>query len=108
MRWSALIADILVFIPAAIAALQCYRVGKQNTQSKQSLEDSPYLWLVLLCPSLLIIDHGHFQVQGNTLTGHFLCVVADLAADINVQYNGISLGLVLWAFVFILRGIPSN
>jgi hypothetical protein len=61
---------------------------------------------LLLCPGLLIIDHGHFQVWKCILFFATLgCFqFSEVCGDVLLQYNGISLGLALWAFVFILRG----
>lgn len=107
MRWSAFIADLLVFIPAAIAAFQFYKQKQGGASSGALFGDSVYLWFLLLCPGLLTIDHGHFQVRRIWFVrccGRSEFTALHLSANVILQYNGMSVGLALWAFVFILRG----
>jgi alpha-1,3-glucosyltransferase len=66
MRRSVLLTDVLVFFPAAIALAG--RAGAGSARPRT-------LALVLLCPALILVDHGHFQ------------------------YNCASLGLAAWAFL---------
>lgn len=72
MRGSALASDFVVYFPAAIAFCLTY-----FTQRDKAIKA---LALLLFQPSLILIDHGHFQ------------------------YNCVSLGLALWALVFIMNG----
>jgi alpha-1,3-glucosyltransferase len=72
MRASAIVSDVLVFFPAAVAFVTSYHDRKDRRLRA--------LALILLQPALILIDHGHFQ------------------------YNAVSLGLALWAFVLIGAG----
>lgn len=67
MRYTVLVADIFIYFPAIfVFVFAVYR--------SLSLEDKlSTAFIILATPSLLIIDHGHFQ------------------------YNSISLGLAVWA-----------
>jgi len=51
MRRSVLLADALVFMPAALAYCRA-RAGGARLRT---------LALVLLCPAFMLVDHGHFQ-----------------------------------------------
>lgn len=72
MRASALVSDAVVFFPAVIYFCLTY-----FTQRDKAIKA---LALLLFQPSLILIDHGHFQ------------------------YNCVSLGLALWALAFIMNG----
>lgn len=74
MRLSVLLIDLLLFFTAVQKVLErLYYTKTSKTISKE------HLLLCLLQPSLILIDHGHFQ------------------------YNCASLGFVLWSFYFISR-----
>ena len=77
MRRSVLVADLLVFVPAALAfaRLPAAAGGGGGAPTRT-------LALLLLSPPLVLVDHGHFQ------------------------YNCVSLGLALWALVAALSGRP--
>lgn len=79
MRLTVLAGDLLLYVPAAIAfaALATQRRPQGGGGPKDGRQ-SAAAWLLLL-PSLIIIDHGHFQ------------------------YNSISLGLALLAAVLMAR-----
>ncbi|XP_074279131.1 putative dolichyl pyrophosphate Man9GlcNAc2 alpha-1,3-glucosyltransferase [Silene latifolia] len=58
MRWTVLSSDILVFFPAVFCFILAYRVARPRKHQ------SDIVWLstmILINPSLIIIDHGHFQ-----------------------------------------------
>ncbi|XP_071511304.1 dolichyl pyrophosphate Man9GlcNAc2 alpha-1,3-glucosyltransferase-like [Diadema antillarum] len=69
MRYTVLVADLLVYIPAVLAYYFWTVKGQSNVQRLVSAS------CVLLYPGLILIDYGHFQ------------------------FNNISLGLTLWAVV---------
>ena len=74
MRCSVLASDVLVFLPAALAAA-----------AAGTTDGTPRLAMLLqiaAVPALVLIDHGHFQ------------------------YNGVSLGLTIWAMVAAMGGRP--
>lgn len=73
MRASVLVSDLCVFFPAVLAFFLTLK-NRSPTLSPLSAA-----FLVLVSPSLLLIDYGHFQ------------------------YNGVMLGLAIWAVVFIAR-----
>ena len=73
MRWSVICGDLVVYIPAAFYA--CWALYKRYPASSRALVATA----LLTQPALLIIDHGHFQ------------------------YNGIAVGLALWAVSFVLN-----
>jgi alpha-1,3-glucosyltransferase len=58
MRWTVIISDLLVFIPAVF--LICKRYHQYNKVEAQHVITINLL-SVLFLPSLLLIDHGHFQ-----------------------------------------------
>ncbi|XP_065184209.1 dolichyl pyrophosphate Man9GlcNAc2 alpha-1,3-glucosyltransferase-like [Sycon ciliatum] len=60
MRATALIADVLVYFPAAF--LYCYFLKRQSDWRK-----SVTAGLILLSPGLTLIDHGHFQYNAVSL-----------------------------------------
>lgn len=55
MRWTALLGDLLFLYPGLILLIK-WKMRKFN----QDIQNT-YLMLVLSCPILLLIDHGHFQ-----------------------------------------------
>lgn len=77
MRYSVLIADLLIYIPALIIACTSifFKLLKLNIQKIHLL----YLLVALLYPGQILIDNGHFQ------------------------YNNISLGFTLFAVAAILN-----
>jgi hypothetical protein len=78
MRYTVLVADVAIYIPALIAYF--YTTGGAVEGHKvKPLSPSLSTILALLYPGIILIDHGHFQ------------------------YNCVSLGLAVFATVFILR-----
>lgn len=77
MRWTVIVADLLIYIPAVILACNAvfYNLLKQNVQKVHLL----YLLVVLMYPGQILIDNGHFQ------------------------YNNISLGLAAMAIAALLK-----
>lgn len=73
MRWTVIMADLLLLFPPT------FTIFSQNLLSLNNCFEQKIVSCLLsfLNPSLLLIDHGHFQ------------------------YNGISLGLSLWTFLLI-------
>ena len=68
MRLSALLFDLIIYIPAILAYAQL-----------QSTESAPQLLLLLLLePALLLMDHGHFQWNSLSL-GLAMCAVTAIA-----------------------------
>ncbi|GMF14981.1 unnamed protein product [Phytophthora lilii] len=57
MRTSVLLYDVLLFIPAI------YCVARAMYGSEHWTRRTAFLLLILLQPAVLLIDHGHFQVQ---------------------------------------------
>lgn len=55
MRTSVIVSDALVLFPACWLLSRC--VSRARHQSYQVLAAS------LLCPALILVDHGHFQVR---------------------------------------------
>ncbi|CAH1776224.1 unnamed protein product [Owenia fusiformis] len=74
MRYSVLVVDVLIYIPAAIAYV--FNEVSADTQVKKLAEASVFL----LYPGLILIDYGHFQ------------------------YNCVSLGFALLAIYFLDKG----
>ncbi|XP_077981304.1 dolichyl pyrophosphate Man9GlcNAc2 alpha-1,3-glucosyltransferase-like [Glandiceps talaboti] len=74
MRYTVLVADLLVYIPAVL--LYCYVALKEKSQTERFRSAI----VILLYPGLLLIDHGHFQ------------------------YNCVSLGFTLWAITALISG----
>jgi alpha-1,3-glucosyltransferase len=78
MRYTVLVADVAIYIPALIVYF--YTTGGAVEGHKvKPLSPSLSTILALLYPGIILIDHGHFQ------------------------YNCVSLGLAVFATVFILR-----
>lgn len=60
MRWSVILLDVLLFFPAIYYF--CWSHFKERKQSVYSWGDyCLIISLLLMSPSLLLIDHGHFQ-----------------------------------------------
>jgi alpha-1,3-glucosyltransferase len=79
MRWTVLVADLLIYIPAVIlACLAVYEQLKSPTTSVGLLHG--HILLFLVYPGQILIDNAHFQ------------------------YNNVSLGLALLAIAQILCG----
>lgn len=80
MRWSVLIVDLIFLYPILIICIKS-KFKKFNFDYQYSA-----ILLILVCPFLIIIDHGHFQynciaigneivfIKGLTLIGVYLCV----------------------------------
>lgn len=77
MRWTVIVADLLIYIPAVILACNAvfYNLLNQSTQKVHLL----YLIVALMYPGQILIDNGHFQ------------------------YNNISLGLTAMAIAALLK-----
>ncbi|EGD74219.1 hypothetical protein PTSG_06230 [Salpingoeca rosetta] len=91
MRSMALLADVLVFLPAAVAYAKVAFVQRQSEQKRRSAglavatataagDAMGVLAALVFNPCFVLIDHGHFQ------------------------FNAISLGLALWAVVCVRTG----
>ena len=78
MRYTVLVVDILVYIPSLVVYF--YATECQGSDKKvKPLSPSLSTILGLLYPGIILIDHGHFQ------------------------YNCVSLGLAIFATVFVLK-----
>ncbi|KAK3706996.1 hypothetical protein QZH41_014083 [Actinostola sp. cb2023] len=73
MRYTALVADVLVYFPAVIFFVLMCLPGRSRTNKVL------IAGVILLYPGLVLIDHGHFQ------------------------YNAVSLGLCLWGVIALCR-----
>ncbi|EFA77077.1 glycosyltransferase [Heterostelium album PN500] len=73
MRSTVIVSDLLIWLPAVLFFVQTFY--KEQSLLKRSIA----FIFISMQPSLLLIDHGHFQ------------------------YNGISLGFALFGITFILR-----
>lgn len=75
MRWTVLSSDALVFFPSVLYFVVVYYKGRSDRRTN---DIAWHIAMILLNPSLILIDHGHFQ------------------------YNCISLGLTVGAVAAIL------
>lgn len=77
MRYSVLIVDLLIFIPAVFWFFnQYFNVKNNNNQISRTMA----VGLTLLYPGLILIDHGHFQYNCISL-GLFVASVACIYAN---------------------------
>lgn len=76
MRYSVLIVDILIFIPAVFWFFHQLFKTRNNTQLSQTM----VIGITLLYPGLILIDHGHFQYNCVSL-GLFVASVTSVFAD---------------------------
>jgi len=60
MRWTVLSSDVLVFLPAVFYFIVAYSSANPR---KGKNELAWLMAMILLNPCLVIIDHGHFQVN---------------------------------------------
>lgn len=74
MRYSSLISELVIFIPA-IMQLTSILGGKRAKLGR--MHQIVVLSLILSQPSLILIDHGHFQYN-SVMLGFFLFSVIDL------------------------------
>jgi len=95
--WTVAAGDVLIYIPAVVVFVTLYYRSERKITKVRITTLQNWLWcidadihlqyealfLVLVQPPLLLIDHGHFQ------------------------YNSISLGFTLWAINFILMDKDS-
>jgi alpha-1,3-glucosyltransferase len=82
MRATVWVLDAVIYFPAAYCILKTlwHRRTKQQQTKSGSIVDNEFVTtylLALLQPSIILIDHGHFQ------------------------YNAVALGLALWSFYYI-------
>ena len=75
MRFTVIISELLIYIPAIFAIFNLYK-SSQEHQDQEGILDRVKLLICLLSPSILLIDHGHFQ------------------------YNCVALGLFLWSIYY--------
>ncbi|XP_026813958.1 probable dolichyl pyrophosphate Man9GlcNAc2 alpha-1,3-glucosyltransferase [Rhopalosiphum maidis] len=73
MRYSVLIVDLLIFIPAVCWFYRQFFKIKNNNQLSQTM----IIAMMLLYPGLILIDHGHFQYNCVSL-GLFVASVASM------------------------------
>ncbi|KAL0479758.1 alpha-1,3-glucosyltransferase [Acrasis kona] len=108
MRSTALLADLFIFIPAIIFyVLYCEK--SQSLISKSTL-----LFTCLMQPSMVLIDHGHFQFNSiclglslwavNALIYDHL-IIASILFSLSLNYKQMALYYALPFFFFILRRI---
>lgn len=81
MRFSALLSDAAVFFPSVLWFAWCSR---GNTTAYQPKQWFAYLTMVFASPSLILVDHGHFQ------------------------FNCVCHGLVVFALAFALKSGPGR
>lgn len=74
MRYTVLVADLFVFIPACLL-FAYWGLGGRTKSSKVIASDNLLLFCLVCFPSLILIDHGHFQYNGVSL-GFFIGAVA--------------------------------
>eukprot|EP01117_Protostelium_nocturnum_P009713 TRINITY_DN3471_c0_g1_i1.p1 TRINITY_DN3471_c0_g1~~TRINITY_DN3471_c0_g1_i1.p1 ORF type:complete len:489 (-),score=104.06 TRINITY_DN3471_c0_g1_i1:208-1674(-) len=74
MRSTVLISEMIIYLPSILLFIYLFYASKKEDESRIY----KLLFVILLQPSLILIDHGHFQ------------------------YNSVSLGLTVWAICFLL------
>ncbi|EGF83062.1 hypothetical protein BATDEDRAFT_2229, partial [Batrachochytrium dendrobatidis JAM81] len=62
MRLTALITDMLAFLPGVVLFSKLWFSSPTSWIEKQT-----WIFLMLLCPTLIVIDHGHFQYNSAML-----------------------------------------
>lgn len=79
MRWTVIVADLLIYIPALIMACNAvfYNLLKQKENQKVHLL---YLLVALMYPGQILIDNGHFQYNNISL-GFTAIAIAALLKD---------------------------
>lgn len=78
MRFTVILGDMLVFFPALIFVSQCHYKHPGSAHERTVVASRKLVAVVAFCitlPSLILIDHGHFQYNGVSL-GFFLLSVA--------------------------------
>lgn len=76
MRISSLLSELVVYIPALFGVISL--IGKQLRVSRM---DQIVITCIILCqPSLVLIDHGHFQYN-SVMLGSFLFSILDLLKE---------------------------
>lgn len=76
MRYSVLIVDLLIFIPAVFWFFHQFFKIRNSSHLSQTMA----IGITLLYPGLILIDHGHFQYNCVSL-GLFMASVASVLAD---------------------------
>lgn len=76
MRYSVLVVDLLIFIPAVYLFFNQFFKMKSNNNISRTMA----IGITLLYPGLILIDHGHFQYNCVSL-GLFVASVASLFAN---------------------------
>ncbi|KAJ3092774.1 Glucosyltransferase-like protein [Quaeritorhiza haematococci] len=88
MRLSALVTQFAIYVPAVIAFARHWHRGERNSAQEY------FIFLFLMQPSLMLIDHGHFQYG-----------IQELWKVASPKlYNAAMLGFSLWSVVLFLRG----
>lgn len=78
MRFTVLLGDMIVFFPALLFISQCHYKYPGSVHEAAVVASRKLLAVIAFCitlPSLILIDHGHFQYNGVSL-GFFLLSVA--------------------------------
>ncbi|CAD7079745.1 unnamed protein product [Hermetia illucens] len=113
MRWSVLVADLLIYIPAVLFVMRAVSrlVWKRASASSENIAFISTL-LALIYPGQILIDNGHFQYNNISL-GFMLLAVAFIITDQNViaaimfclalNYKQMELYHALPFFVYLLR-----
>jgi alpha-1,3-glucosyltransferase len=106
MRYTALAADLLIFVSAMVFFVWRYYQGRSRSE-----------WLTILCmillqPAFVLIDHGHFQFNsiclGLTLWAvnallHDRVIFASILFSLSLNYKQMALYYSLPFFFYILR-----
>jgi alpha-1,3-glucosyltransferase len=64
MRASVMLCDLVIFIPSVMIASRTLSRARQGKDTVVDLQTALFQFLIIACPSLLLIDHGHFQYNG--------------------------------------------